>query len=307
MEMSAKPATALNLLLLAAASVANMGLLYIASHAPWWGVLPAALLFAFSNNTVFALLHESVHGLFALRPALNRWAGRFAACWFPTGLTIQRAFHLTHHRNNRSPSEQFDVLHPEDVLWLKYAQWYSIYTGLYWFIACAGVLLYACTPRLLRKALLKKFSTQEALQTGADSYIGVLDEVPEKTAKLEILAAVAWQAALIYVLDLSLWGWLSCYGAFALMWSSLQYTDHAFSPLNETTGAWNLWVPRWLRSVFLNYYLHLVHHQHPYLPWHELPKYADKGPRFFDVWRACLKGPRKVEDFPTFKQYDVLR
>ena len=109
------PPTALNVLLLIAASAANMLWLYTASHAPWWGVLVAALLFSLTNNTLFSLLHESVHSIFALNPTLNRWAGRLAACWFPTGLAIQQTFHLTHHRHNRSAAEQFDVLHPQDV------------------------------------------------------------------------------------------------------------------------------------------------------------------------------------------------
>lgn len=43
-----------NVLILAAASCANLLLLTAASHAPWWGALPAALLFALANNTVFA-------------------------------------------------------------------------------------------------------------------------------------------------------------------------------------------------------------------------------------------------------------
>ena len=300
------PPTALNVLLLIAASAANMLWLYTASHAPWWGVLVAALLFSLTNNTLFSLLHESVHGIFALNPALNRWAGRLAACWFPTGLAIQQTFHLTHHRHNRSADEQFDVLHPQDVRWLKYAQWYSIFTGLYWLTVCFGVLLYALTPRRVRQGLLRLFGRQGGVQTSANHYIGALDQLPPITARLEIYAAVAWQAALFYLLDLSLVGWAACYAAFALMWSSLQYTDHAFSPLDARTGAWNLRVPRWLRWVFLNYHLHLAHHQYPQLPWCALPRHASPGPRFIDVWRACWRGPQRLENFPTFEQKDVL-
>jgi len=162
--MSVSVSTAkLNLILLAAANAANLLLLYAASHAPWWGTAVAAALFALSNNTMFALLHESVHGSFAPDRRLNAWCGRLAAFWFPTGFAVQRMFHLTHHRNNRSPSEQFDTLHDGDVLWLKYAQWYAIFTGLYWPCAVIGVFFYAATPRFVRRRLAALFGRRGGL------------------------------------------------------------------------------------------------------------------------------------------------
>ena len=296
----------LNIGLLLAVSLVNTALLYTASHAPWWGMLAAAVLFSLSNNTAFSLLHEAVHGVLAPQGALNLWGGRLAAAWFPTGLAIQRAFHLTHHRYNRSEAEQFDVLHPQDIRWLKYAQWYSIYSGLYWAVAAAGVLLYAATPRALRRGLLRLFGRRGGTQTSATHYVDALDTLPPIQARLEIWGAVAWHALLFYVLDLSWAGWLACYAAFALQWSALQYTDHAFSPLNERDGAWNLAVPAWLRAVFLNYHLHLAHHQYPSLPWTALPQHATPGPRFRTVWIACLRGPQPPERFPHFTLYPTV-
>lgn len=296
----------LNLFLLLAASLINMIFLYTAAHAPWWGALAAALLFSLSNNTLFSLLHEAVHGVLAPQAALNRWGGRLAAAWFPTGLAIQRAFHLTHHQNNRSEAEQFDVLHAHDIRWLKYAQWYSIYSGLYWAVATAGVLFYALTPRALRRTLLRLFGRQGGRQTSATHYVDALDALPPLNARLEIWGAFAAQALLFYLLDLNWAAWLGCYAAFAVQWSALQYTDHAFSPLDARNGAWNLAVPACWRSVFLNYHLHLAHHQHPCLPWTALPQYATPGPRFHEVWLACLRGPQAPQHWPQFRHYPTV-
>ena len=301
--MSVSVSTAkLNLILLAAANAANLLLLYAASHAPWWGTAMAAALFALSNNTMFALLHESVHGSFAPDRRLNAWCGRLAAFWFPTGFAVQRMFHLTHHRNNRSPSEQFDTLHDGDVLWLKYAQWYAIFTGLYWPCAVIGVFFYAATPRFGRRRLAALFGRRGGLQSGAEDYIGSLDRLPQLSARLEIFGAAAWQLFWAWLFGWTWGGWLACYAAFGFAWSSLQYTDHAFSPFDCKNGAWNLRVPRWLRAVFLNYHLHLAHHRHPELSWRELPRHAGEGPHFFTVWLSCWRGPRRPEDFPVFKQ-----
>lgn len=295
-----------NLVLLTAASVSNLLLLYVASNSPWWGILLAACLFSLTNNTLFSLLHESVHGMFSKSTRVNRIAGCIAALWFPTGWSIQRAFHLTHHENNRSIAEQFDILHPQDIRWLKYAQWYSIFTGFYWAVTVSGVLLYAITPRFLRHTVNRIFGKQGGLQTSADNYIGILDRIPPVTARLEILVSILWQVLVFSALDLSFTGWLYCYAAFALMWSSLQYTDHAFSPLDRFQGAWDLRVPAWLRGVFLNYHLHLAHHQNPQVPWMYLPEYATTGPKFVTVWLECWRGPRSLENFPIFRQESAV-
>jgi fatty acid desaturase/membrane-associated phospholipid phosphatase len=296
----------LNLALLGLASLASAALLFGASHAPnAWLVVACAIGFSFTANTLFSLLHEAVHGVFSAQRGPNEWAGRMAAAWFPTGLEVQRAFHLIHHRNNRSATEQFDVLHPGDVKWLKHAQWYAILTGLYWPIAVAGVLAYLVVPRALRVRLLRAAGAQAAEQTSARSYVGALDGLNPFTSRLEIVGSMAFQVALFWALDLSLIGWAACYAAFAFSWSSLQYTDHAFSPLDARTGAWNLQVSPLVRALFLNYHLHLAHHQRPGVPWVHLGRDAAPGPRFVDVWREAWRGPRNAAHFPRFAVTDA--
>src|SRR4029077_18024161 len=71
----------LNLLLLAAASIASATLLYVASHATLGWKIAAAVAFSFTANTLFSLLHESVHGLLHPVDRLNRWGGRWAAAF----------------------------------------------------------------------------------------------------------------------------------------------------------------------------------------------------------------------------------
>jgi len=295
----------LNLALLGLASLASASLLFGASHAgSGWFVLACAVGFSFTANTLFSLLHEAVHGLFSDHRSLNEWAGRWAAAWFPTGLAMQRAFHLTHHRNNRSASEQFDVVHVGDVRWLKHAQWYAILTGLYWLIAIIGVLAHLVVPEALRTRLLRLAGRRVGEQTSAQPYLGALDGLNPVTSRLEVIGSIAFQAALFWALDLSVVGWAACYAAFAFSWSSLQYTDHAFSPLDGRAGAWNLQVGPIVRAFFLNYHFHLAHHQRPAVPWIHLGRDAAPGPRFVEVWREAWRGPREATHFPPFALRD---
>jgi fatty acid desaturase len=292
----------LNLLLLVSAGAACITLLWVASHGALAVQLAAALAFSFTANTMFSLMHESVHGLLLANAKANRWAGRVAAAFFPTSLSLQRAFHLTHHRNNRSPQERFDYIEPGDIAWAKRIQWYGILTGLYWVMTQLGLLVYLVAPVFLRIPLLRRASSRFARQSSSSAYLEVFDHVDGRVVRLELLASFAFQALLVLALDLSVTGWALCYAAFAVHWSGLQYADHAFSPLDPQDGAWNLRANPLSRALFLNYHHHLAHHRHPNTPWLYLGQYVDesaKRPSFLAIWLAMWRGPRRLPASPT--------
>jgi fatty acid desaturase len=292
----------LNMVLLVTAGAACIGLLVLATQGALWVRLTAALAFSFTANTMFSLMHESVHGLLLPDATWNRRAGRVAAAFFPASLTLQRAFHLTHHKNNRSPLERFDYIEPGDIAWAKRVQWYGILTGLYWVMTQLGLLVYLVAPVFLRIPLLRRASSRFARQSSSRAYLEVFDQVDGKVVRLELLASFAFQALLFVALDLTLAGWALCYGAFAVHWSGLQYADHAFSPLNPHDGAWNLRANPVSRLLFLNYHHHLAHHRHPTTPWLHLGQYVaqdEPRPSFLGIWLAMWRGPRRLPASPA--------
>ena len=292
-----------NLLLLGIVTLANCSLLVVASRSEnAWSLLVCAVLFSFSANTMFALLHEAVHGIFHSISWVNNWAGRWAAAFFPTSFNLQKSYHLTHHRNNRTEHERFDYVQPGEVLWLKYAQWYSILTGFYWIVSVLGVLLYLLIPSGAIRHSRASAGSTVARQTAATAYLGALGNLPSWKIKLEIIFALLIQASMFILLDLTVTGWLVCYLAFGLNWSSLQYADHAFSKLSVRDGAWNLSVNPLFRALFLNYHLHLAHHRYPNVPWVYLPQLVNKDepqPSFLKIWLSMWKGPRPLPEDTT--------
>lgn len=288
----------LNMVLLGSAAAGALMLLRAASSAGSWPLVAlAAIAFSFINNTIFSLLHEAVHGQFHSAPKINDCFGRIAALFFPTSYSMQRVFHLGHHQRNRTAVEQFDYLHPGDNRFFKYAQWYSIVTGLYWLFVPFGCLIYLLAPWLLRSRALRSRESKLAQQSSADAMFSDL----EKTSPWWIRAEVGFGAAvhwgLFYALDLTFAGWASCYAAFAINWSSLQYADHAWSVLDVRNGAWNLRVNKVVQYLFLNYHHHLAHHQHPEVPWLYLHRYVDFSaprPRFRSVYLSMWHGPRPM-------------
>lgn len=283
----------LNAVLALAVAAACCAALRFASHGTAWQIALAAVAFSFLNNTMFALLHESVHGIAHQRRGMNEALGRFAAAFFPTSLSLQRIFHLAHHAHNRTAAEQFDYIRPFDRPLLKRAQWYAILTGLYWVFVPVGGLAYLLAPSLFTRIR----RSGAAAQTGAATMFAGLEDAPRTRIRLELLFTIAVQAALFLALDLNARGWLVCYAAFAVNWSSLQYADHAFSKLDVRDGAWNLRVNPVTRALFLNYHHHLAHHRHPHVPWIHLGAYVDASeerPSFWSIYWKMWRGPRPL-------------
>jgi fatty acid desaturase len=289
----------LNLVILGGCVLAACALLYAASHTGSLVVmLGAGVAFSFAANTFYSLMHEAVHRHFHPNLLVNETAGRIASGFFPTAFSLQRAFHLAHHRNNRSDLERFDYYAQDENRFIKVVQWYLILTGVYWITPPVFCVVYFFSAELLNwKRLFGAQGEWFARQTSAKAFLDVLSTVPIWLARADILIALAIQLALIATLDLSLWGWAVCYACFAVNWSGLQYTDHAFSELDGREGAWNLRVSPLVRALFLNYHFHLVHHRDPSIPWTRLPDHVrpgDPNPSFWEIYLKMWRGPRPL-------------
>ena len=115
------PPTALNVSITIGSIAIYCAALWAASHASSLALqIIAVIVFANVGNTLFALLHESVHGILARNFWVNEIFGQLAAMCFPTGLRFQRTCHLGHHLRNRTDHEIFDMYYPTDNKFLKF-------------------------------------------------------------------------------------------------------------------------------------------------------------------------------------------
>lgn len=286
--------TKLNIVIAAASFALIISALKMASLAEsTWGLALWAVVFALLNNTIFSLLHESVHRTFHPSKTINDVFGQACALFFPTGFLFQRAFHLGHHRRNRTDVEMFDMYYPTDNYFLKFVQLYTVLLGFYWTSAPIGGILYMIYPKILQTRLFRsKDPRMQAMSM--DAMISGLDHVDEKRTRLELLVTLLFQVGLFVVLGISFKAWLVCYWSFAVLWGSLQYADHAGSVRDIRNGAWNLRVNKFVQYIFLNYHHHLAHHQNPYVPWIHLHKFVDfskERPSHFKIWLKLWKGP----------------
>lgn len=271
----------INFVALAAASSAAVGLLigasvaYRSSH--WLGFVLAVFGFGLVNNTNFSLLHEAVHGILNSNRRRNEVLGIFAGAFFPTSFTLQQYFHLGHHCRNRTDAEMFDLYYPKDNLWVKRFVIYAMPAGIYWFTAASANILFLFLPSLLSWRWLRESALMK--HSGFDNMLSGIPDTARMLRKIrsQIVIILLIQVAMIGFLQIHPLAWFACYWVFGMIWGSLQYTDHAFSPRDIRYGAWNLKVDPLTRWIFLNYHFHLVHHIYPSLPWVYLPKFVTQN------------------------------
>jgi fatty acid desaturase len=288
----------LNLLLFFASGSLAIGLLvgadaaYRSSQWLWFGA--AVFLFGLINNTNFSFLHEAVHGIFHSHRRTNQALGIIAGAFFPTSFTLQQYFHLGHHCRNRTDAEMFDLYYPTDNLWVKRFVIYAMPLGIYWLSAASANLLFLFLPSLLGWRWLRESSVMK--HSGFDSMLSGIPDTARMLRKIrrQIVFILAFHAALLGLLQIHPVAWLACYWLFGMIWGSLQYTDHAFSPRDIRYGAWNLQVDPVTRWIFLNYHFHLVHHIYPFLPWIYLPNFVTQDEVRPTAWRnfwKLMRGP----------------
>lgn len=290
----------LNIVISLMAYAAAGFLLWLASHAEtWWVTALAAVAFSFVANTIFSLLHESVHGHFHTARAVNEGFGIVSAAYFPTSLLFQRVVHFGHHRRNRTDHELFDYYQPGVASrFTTLFRLYCLLTGFFWMSAPLGCALYLFAEPFFRSRVFREVISR---WYGFEPMVADLSRAPATRVRLEIAFTVLFQAALAFGLDLSLAGWAACYGAFALNWCALQYTDHAWTVRDIRNGASNLRVNRVVQWIFLNYHHHLAHHQNPNVPWihlHGLVDYSQPRPSFLMVYLSLWRGPRHTAEPP---------
>jgi fatty acid desaturase len=283
----------LNAFLLTVSLAASWTCLWAASHLSLAFALVAAWLFSLINNTTFALMHEAVHGLGAKSTRRNDLLGIVAGLAFPTSFSMQRVAHMGHHQRNRTDLELYDYYLPSQSRLVRNIWLYAgNLLGLYWWSVVFSNLVFLLAPGVYRSRF---FVDRLAPALGFGPYVADLVKLPVMYVWTEIALAFSYQALVFYWLDLTVVGVLACYWAFALNWSVLQYADHAWSARDVRSGAWNLKVLAPFRWIALNYHYHQAHHQHPQVPWYQLPRWVDtseRQPSFWRVYFSLWKGVR---------------
>jgi fatty acid desaturase len=273
-----------NLLLLTVCSALYFLLLRMASRGDsTLAVVACGFAFAVNMIPIYALIHEAEHNLLHPDPAWNDRLGRWLCCLFVVSFTFFKHCHLRHHRKNRTDIEMWELYYAHQSRWRRRGNLLLMMSGLGYLSLWLSVLLFAVAPSLVYCGILQRHTEVAGFLQGS--------EQPAKIAAMrrESWVAIVFQAAMIILLDLDLRSWLTLFLLHGFVWSSQNYVNHAFSRRDIVNGAHNLWIPAWLHYVYLNFNLHLAHHQNPGIPWVHLPEFVPPGPRRTSFFRNYLR------------------
>lgn len=229
----------------------------VLNHAqlPWWAIM------AFGSVAVawqMSLQHECLHG----HPTNTRWVNDAVAylplcLWLP--YSVYRESHLVHHREHQLTLPGID---PESFYVSKEAWQYlgPVSRSFLW----------------ARNSLLGRLALGPA-EAAARCWIGEFrrvsggetDRLPMIATHLLLVAAIFWFLEAVCAFPAWQYVLLVAYPGTALaLHRSFAEHQAATEPAHRTAiieGAW-FW-----RLLYLNNTYHVVHHDHPELPWYSIP------------------------------------
>jgi fatty acid desaturase len=281
---------AVNLLAVAVCSGLYFILFYAASRAAsLWAVLLCGCLFAVVMIPVYSLIHEAEHNMLLPNPFWNAAVGRWLGLLFVVSFTFLTHCHLRHHVKNRTDIEMWDLYREGQNKWRRRCNLYLMMSAMGYLSLWLSVVLFALMPFLLYCGFFQRHTEIAGFLEGSDRHDKIV------AIRLESWAVLIFQASIIWALHLRLLPWLILFLIHGLVWSSQNYVNHAFSPRDIINGAHNLKMPVWLKPVYLNFNLHLAHHQNPRIPWAHLPRFVPQGTErigFFHNYLRLWTGPR---------------
>lgn len=284
----------LNIIIIVACTVMFFCLFAAGSYFTQFSVrVLLGLIFSIVMIPVYSLMHEGAHNSLHPSPLLNYWLSRWLCSMFNISFTFYRHCHLKHHKKNRTDEEMWDLYYEHQNKWLRYGNLYLMLIGLGYLAICLSVVLFSISPKLVISSFFRNHTEANGFLNG----FNLTNKL--KTAQLESIFVIVFQLLLFWLIkwDLSLWAIF--YLIHGLVWSSQNYVNHAFSPRDIINGAHNLKIPKWLNIIYLNFNIHLAHHQNPNIPWLHLPSFirSDKGRfSFFRNYVRLWKGPRLTQE-----------
>jgi fatty acid desaturase len=278
---------AMNLTMVVAYSAASLYLLHAASRASSVaGLLACAVLFAIVLVPIYSLIHEAEHEMLLPNRRLNDAIGRWLCVLFIVSFAFLKHCHLRHHRKNRTDIEMWDLYLETQVPWQRRWNLYLMMIGIGYFMLWLSVILFAIAPPLVYIGFFQKHVEMNGFLEGSERKLSAI--------RRESWMVIGAWIFFFWLLDLDPVAFLVLYAVAGLLWSSQVYVNHAFSPRDIIDGAHNLKMPAWLRPIYLNFNLHLAHHQHPEVPWVHLPRIAPADTQriqFFYNYLRLWSGP----------------
>lgn len=268
--------------LLAALHLFVLPLLVRGTPAWAWLLVPIVLL----SNSLWAFIHEAVHGAMFADKRANRAVGRALSVVFGASFDLLRSGHLLHHAHSRTRRERSEVYAGARPTTGFVAAYYArILGGLY--LAEVVTSLLMLLPRAWITAAGRHLASD-------DNVIEALTErmlapAALRASRLDAIAILLLHGLAFWLYGEYAWMYLASLAGRGLLISFVDNVFHYGTALDRPRDAMNLSLAAPLSALILHFNLHGVHHLRPNAPWHRLPDlHSEQGTGFQDAWWPAL-------------------
>ncbi|RHX87440.1 fatty acid desaturase family protein [Leptospira stimsonii] len=235
---------------------------------PWiiWILLFFSKIFSY---TLWALIHECVHGNFSNSRNESHLAGRILCILFGTPYQVAKTAHLMHHKFNRQEGERIEFIEKNGVpvLIQKFFYYLKLFQGTYFLEVFGGFFL--SLPLSFSIPLAEKYVSGLPVQKAFFKQI----QKPEIVRELRIDSfAILCLFGFAFLFSGSFFWFLG--GMLILRGFIVSVLDHSYhygKEIDDSNSSYNLNVPKVISLLFLNFNFHRIHHLFPGCPWNRLP------------------------------------
>ncbi|AOP35944.1 stearoyl-CoA 9-desaturase [Leptospira tipperaryensis] len=233
------------------------------------------------SYTLWALIHECVHGNFSNSRDESHLTGRILCIIFGTPYQVAKTAHLMHHKFNRKEGDRIEFLEQNGtpVFIQKFFYYLKLLQGTYILEVAGGFLL--SLPLSFSIPFAEKYFSRLPVQRAFFKQI----QKPEIIRELRIdclwiffLFGIAFffSGSFFWIL-----GMILIFRGFIV--SVLDHSYHYGKEIDDSYSSYNLSVPKVISFLFLNFNYHRVHHFFPGCPWNRLPDQFTKSKDRMDL------------------------
>ncbi|AYV56994.1 fatty acid desaturase [Leptospira kmetyi] len=236
----------------------------------WLWIFGILLLFStIFSYTLWALIHECVHGNFSNSRNESHLSGRILCILFGTPYQVVKTAHLMHHKFNRAEGERIEYVEAGagPILVQKFFYYVRLFLGTYFLEVAGGFFLslpLSFTTRIADRSV-SKFPVHKAFFKQIQK--------PEIVRELRIdsLWILLLFGTAFYLSGSSFPFLLSVLFLRGFIVSFLDHSYHYGKELDNVYSSFNLSLPKSFSFLFLHFNYHRVHHHFPGCPWNRLP------------------------------------
>jgi fatty acid desaturase len=229
--------------------------------------------FLISTPTIWGLAHEGIHGRLLGQPFANRTASRLMCVLLGFSFDAVQFGHLMHHRYNGHQYDRPDRAVDVEPAWKTWARhWVHLLGGHYLFTALVSMVAFG-------PARLRQLALQSAISGPDPDMVAMRDAAlkwfsdPQRIDRIRIDCTLSVLLIFLAMVHYAVFWPILVFALYAraFLYSTLDNLPHYGVEGRGDAAAKNLSLPRWASFIVLHHNLHRVHHEHPNLPWRDVP------------------------------------